>query len=751
MQQGHFENGISPNASPGSPNPEQGEPRERSLSFWKRKRPIVQPPASSMPAPTPLQVNVSQLHGLKQFDDKFNRASASTLSSNGLSAGPRSPAMSEISVSQDDPSSEAAQLRSQLIQLSNQHSASVNQLSTSQASVATLKKELETLQVNHKSLLDTHASLKTAHHDLQNELETLSQALFEEANKMVSEERRMKAGLEQQVETLKQEMLMLRDRTERELREELGLSRKPSPEPDVPLDQMYEEPPAPTRLSAPKSLMVRPPPITTHSAPDLLVPSSEQPDKPLSSPISAAANWFTSFSKRKTSSMPATPEPLDDVSLQYSASTEVPTPIRLLQEEDALDQKNKSPLLADAQDDEAGERLSMRSQESVNLQLNGLGLETGSMDGPKRTSIPRSNSITSRPSISRLNSNSSQHSIPRYSDTALSTSPEVHTAALLDEVAPLPVSPPKSEAATPLKRSARTTELASSVSSKASAKSRQRTISESSTESIPITARKPKASLYKTASKVESTDSIDSLDRFPPSRRQLPKLDTKLEEPYLKDAYEPVFKSSRNSDSSVTTIEWDDPLPTSPDVEATPRRPIYQPSQSESAVASSLARSRSTPKAIDKLRRPMQMERSMTDPQNPRPATSARAHDRMASNESSSSATSLKMSRSLSAPDKKLRSELLSRSRTQYGASAYRNQSKSPVEEPRSRSPVAEGLPVRSPIKRWDSTDSNSSDRFKSRFDAFTSKASPVDRTSELRGIKREGSSGLDALMASIA
>ncbi|CAD6567168.1 MAG: hypothetical protein CYPHOPRED_001466 [Cyphobasidiales sp. Tagirdzhanova-0007] len=82
-----------------------------------------------------------------------------------------------------------------------------SQLSLYQASYASLESE-------HASLQHSHTALDTKYHNLQDEIENLSVSLFEEANTMVAEERKINGFLNRQLDKAKEEVEVLQGELE---------------------------------------------------------------------------------------------------------------------------------------------------------------------------------------------------------------------------------------------------------------------------------------------------------------------------------------------------------------------------------------------------------------------------------------------------------------------------------------------------------------------------------------------------------
>jgi hypothetical protein len=211
-----------------------------------------------------------------------------------------------------------------------------------------LASEHQGLRSSHAKLLAERDRLQTAHDNLQNEVEALSQSLFEEANKMVADERRAKDAVEKelkraraQVDELKlalqaadktaedyaqrepvveRENRDLRSRVaELELEAELGLSARPAekgqsslaaetvplpesrtqtpvdsaPSPALPTKRWFpfrrsrpeDEPAASTPALALKSASASPDPSSTTPAGDYFGGRRTPPEKPSTSPI----------------------------------------------------------------------------------------------------------------------------------------------------------------------------------------------------------------------------------------------------------------------------------------------------------------------------------------------------------------------------------------------------------------------------------------------------------------------------------
>lgn len=217
MQSGAFD-GLSPKLgySPStSPNPDPSSTRERSLSFWKRKRTAATSPAPPLPSQHTLQALPSVF-----LDDQSSADQIATSPTSIYPAvPPKSPVESEASWqmgrgSASEIAEEAARLRAQLAQLSGQHSATAAQLNSQRSSYQSLKAEHDGVQTTHAALLARHEQLQQTHASLQTELESLSQALFEEANSMVADERKARAALEEQLDKQKSEIEELRRLTE---------------------------------------------------------------------------------------------------------------------------------------------------------------------------------------------------------------------------------------------------------------------------------------------------------------------------------------------------------------------------------------------------------------------------------------------------------------------------------------------------------------------------------------------------------
>jgi hypothetical protein len=78
------------------------------------------------------------------------------------------------------------------------------------AELETLKKQFKETEVRMKAMTKELAELKQGKLDMEQELENLSQALFEEANKMVADERKKRAEVEESLKEVREEREALR-------------------------------------------------------------------------------------------------------------------------------------------------------------------------------------------------------------------------------------------------------------------------------------------------------------------------------------------------------------------------------------------------------------------------------------------------------------------------------------------------------------------------------------------------------------
>ncbi|WVW82149.1 hypothetical protein I302_104155 [Kwoniella bestiolae CBS 10118] len=168
---------------PGTPNPD-GHPRKstESISNWIPTSPSApySVPISSAPRPAPNRTSTHHSVLSKSFNDQPSLSRSMSVMNVPSVAGQRSvSARTSSSVSSEE-----------LSTLRQAYSAAV-------AKMDGMSKEL--------------AELKKGKVEMEAELENLSQALFEEANKMVADERRRVAELEDSLKEVKEEREALRD------------------------------------------------------------------------------------------------------------------------------------------------------------------------------------------------------------------------------------------------------------------------------------------------------------------------------------------------------------------------------------------------------------------------------------------------------------------------------------------------------------------------------------------------------------
>ena len=179
---------------------------DKSVPFWKRRKPnglpvpIAMPPARRSPNP----------------GDRSPTASE---------AGPASPT---IVLSHAACEAEAGRLKARIGELQAALEKERRATDGQTRSHETLRSTHATLATAHETLRTEHEQLQATHRDLQTELETLSQALFEEANKMVADERRERSRLEDEVLDLRTQLDDMRIVAEQQLEAQLGLMSSPS-------------------------------------------------------------------------------------------------------------------------------------------------------------------------------------------------------------------------------------------------------------------------------------------------------------------------------------------------------------------------------------------------------------------------------------------------------------------------------------------------------------------------------------------
>lgn len=253
--------------SPVAASPSDDGSARGGMSFWRRKKAITPSPTPPPPllatfsrAPTP---NLSDLPPLP---------------SSPLDSGQRdSVDRSRLSVTSNGLEDERAFLHRKLDQLSS--ALAVERTATHQ------------LRSAHHSLVNERDALNSAHADLQSELENLSQALFEEANKMVADERQRAAQLEEEVYDLRAQLDDLRQAAETGLERELGMT--------------FDSAPSTARPHLPPS------PLTSDASPEMMQVasprrSSSRPSPPALAVVTTRNDYLTAPSRSPTLRSPTT-------------------------------------------------------------------------------------------------------------------------------------------------------------------------------------------------------------------------------------------------------------------------------------------------------------------------------------------------------------------------------------------------------------------------------------------------------------
>jgi len=298
-QQAHFPSlpeGGSPSLSTGkdpgkalnndTPTHDGITPRDRNLSFWKRKRPNLQP---TQPSP---HVNSQPMIQTLSAPSLMSTQDVSSLPP--LPKSPVSADFGTILQDRDKALSEITRLQTTLHTLTNQHATSTSDLQSTQKSLQELQQEYSDLEQRYSDLFDAHSEVKLAHDSLKAELENLSQELFEEANKMVSEERKLKFQLEEELRLVREEL------------QELKLQRTPSDSERASVETAFKLQKRPsltvdTRDDRDEQIdsLLSPQPLLTESNPVSPVTTTTP------SGLETAKSWFSSLRKKSPLNSPS--------------------------------------------------------------------------------------------------------------------------------------------------------------------------------------------------------------------------------------------------------------------------------------------------------------------------------------------------------------------------------------------------------------------------------------------------------------
>jgi hypothetical protein len=227
---------ISPTAQPPKaeePVAEERAPRarEKSATFWrinKRKQSPGRPPPTVPTAPPTPPPRSSTSHSTYSDEGRSLRHTPSNpaLPKTPLSAlfgydqvpppppldagaVPESPVSSPL-LRQDISDVDRHQLQAHAVFLHNTLEETRAAHASLQAAHASLSFEQQGLRDSHAKLQVERDKLQTAYHNLQSEVEALSQSLFEEANRMVADERRAKSAVDKELERTTAEVAELK-------------------------------------------------------------------------------------------------------------------------------------------------------------------------------------------------------------------------------------------------------------------------------------------------------------------------------------------------------------------------------------------------------------------------------------------------------------------------------------------------------------------------------------------------------------
>lgn len=218
--------GITVRTSSKSPNPPQGSfgdhhdpdsatlPSPRLGSFWKRKAPFAATSHSN-----PEGLSKQQQHDNEPYDTQSGKRSSTSLGINHPVRSVNNAAKSDHRLSYETASEDEGNatimrrpsfgmLRSSSANIpgSGNDKATAALINSLQSQLSQSKQTYSILQAEYQTLQTNHATLSKKYTSLQDEIENLSVSLFEEANTMVAEERKVNSFLNETLDKTKAEV-----------------------------------------------------------------------------------------------------------------------------------------------------------------------------------------------------------------------------------------------------------------------------------------------------------------------------------------------------------------------------------------------------------------------------------------------------------------------------------------------------------------------------------------------------------------